>query len=339
MYLTYGEGMRVLAVAAVALLHAAAPGVVHYDALGPRQWWTANAIDACSRWAVPVFLMLSGALALDPARREGLSAFYGRRLGRIGVPLVVWTVFYFLWAAMYLGEPVTAASMGGSLLAGLVDNHLYFLFVVLGLYAVAPFLRHTMARIPSRAGWGLAALLLGLAAAGILQDHWPANAFTLFAPYVGYFVVGFLLRDLVMTPVRLGVAAVAFPVASAVITIGTGLRFARWGASDHRSLGLYEYTGGAVILQSIAAFLLIRWLCSRLAARGSSPWIRRLGGAAFGIYLAHRAILDVAAGWTGDWYTRATGPTIVLHALLAFVGAAALTMLIQRVPYLRRAVG
>src|SRR5262249_27432708 len=112
-----------------------------------------------------------------------------------------------------------------------------------------------------------------------------------------------------------------------------------WGASDPRSLALYEYTGGAVILQSIAAFLLLRWLCSPGRAGVSHPSIRLLGGAAFGIYLAHRAVLDVVAGWTGDLYAHAAGAAITLQALLAFTGAATLTMLIQRVPYVRRAVG
>ena len=331
--------MRVIAVAAVALIHAAATGVTRYDSLGQRQWWTANAIDASCRWAVPVFLMLSGALALDPARREALSAFYRRRLARVGVPLVVWATFYFLWAAMYLGEPLTVASVRESMVSGLVENHLYFLFVILGLYAVAPLLRRAMGWLPPLAGWLLVTLLLILAWSGVPQDYWRANAFTLFAPYVGYFVLGFLLRNLVLTPLRMGLAAVAFVVASATITIGTALRFAAWGAADPRSLALYEYTGSAVILQSIAAFLLIRWLCSRGSAGVSPPSIRLLGGAAFGIYLAHRAVLDVVVGWTGDLYAHAAGAAIALQALLAFAGAAALTLLIQRVPYVRRAVG
>ncbi len=292
-YLGYADGMRVVAVAAVALLHASASGVVRYDSLASGQWWIANAIDASCRWAVPVFLMLSGALALDPAR----------------------------------------------LLAGLVETHLYFLFVILGLYAVAPLLRETLIRTSPSAGWALAALLVVLASCGIPHEYWRVNAVTLFLPYVGYFVMGFLLRDVVLTPRRLGVAAAAFTLACAVITIGTGMRFARWGPSDYRSLALYEYTGAAVVAQSVAAFLLIQHLCSPRTVGAPNRWIRLMGGAAFGIYLAHRATLDVAAGWTGDLYANAAGATIALHALLAFFGALVVTLLIQRVPYIRRVVG
>jgi surface polysaccharide O-acyltransferase-like enzyme len=339
-YLGYADGMRVIAVAAVALLHASATGVVRYDSLASRQWWIANAIDASCRWAVPVFLMLSGALALDPARRGSLSAFYSRRLIRVGIPLVAWTAFYFLWTALYHEQQVTVESVRGSLRAGLVETHLYFLFVILGLYAVAPLLREAIIRTSPSVGWALAALLMVLASCGIPQEYWRANAVTLFLPYVGYFVMGFLLRDVSLTPRRLAVAAAAFTLACVVITIGTGMRFARWGPSDYRSLALYEYTGAAVVAQSVAAFLLIQRLCSPRTVGGApNRWIRLMGGAAFGIYLVHRATLDVVAGWTGDLYAKAAGAAIALHALLAFLGALLVTLLIQRVPYIRRVVG
>jgi len=338
-HLTYADGMRVIAVAAVAFLHAAASGVVRYDALGPFQWWTANAIDASCRWAVPVFLMLSGALILDPARREPPSAFYGKRLMRVGVPLAVWTSFYVLWAATYHAQPVTVASVTGSLWAGLVENHLYFLFVILGLYAIAPPLRESMSRMRPPARWALAVVLLALASFGVPQDYWPMNALTLFTPYIGYFVMGFLLRDVSLGRNASGLVAAAFVAACAAITIGTGMRFAAWGPSDHRSLALYDYVSVAVIIQSIAAYLLIQRLCSRGSAADSNRWVRLLGGAAFGIYLTHRAALDVVAGWTGDLYANAAGIAIAVEALLAFACAAGVTLLIQRVPYLRRAVG
>jgi len=303
------------------------------------QWWTANAIDASCRWAVPVFLMLSGALVLDPARRESLRAFYRRRLTRVGVPLVVWTVFYFLWAAMYHDQRVTVASVSGSLRAGLVENHLYFLFVILGLYAVAPLLREAVTRMGQSAVWTLAVLLLVLASCGIPQDYWPMNVLTLFTPYIGYFIMGFLLRDVTLSPTSSALVAAAFAVACAIITIATGMRFAAWGPSDYRSLALYDYVSAAVISQSIGAYLLIQHLFSRESAAGSNRWVTLLGGAAFGIYLTHRAALDVVAGWTGDLYATAAGAAIALEALLAFACGAGVTLLIQRLPYVRRAVG
>jgi surface polysaccharide O-acyltransferase-like enzyme len=339
MYLTYGDGMRVVTVAAVALLHASAPGVIRYDSLGSLQWWTANAVDASCRWAVPVFLMLSGALVLDPARRESLSAFYRRRFMRVGVPLVVWTAFYFVWAVMYHDQRVTVASVSASLQAGLVENHLYFLFVILGLYAVAPLLRESLTRMGQAARWTLAVLLLALASWGIPQDYWPMNAFTLFTPYIGYFIMGFLLREISLSPTSLGLVAAAFAAACVIITIGTGMRFAAWGPSDYRALALYDYLSAGVISQSIGAYLLIRHLCSRRSATGSNRWVKALGGAAFGIYLTHRAALDVVAGWTGDLYARAAGAAIAVEALLAFAFAAGVTLLLQRLPYVRRAVG
>jgi surface polysaccharide O-acyltransferase-like enzyme len=117
-YLGYADGTRVIGVLAVVFLHAAATGVVRYGELPALAWWTANLVDSSCRWAVPVFLMLSGALNLDPERRESAGKFYRRRLTRVGIPLAFWSAFYFAWGATYHGRDITLEAMGAELLRG-----------------------------------------------------------------------------------------------------------------------------------------------------------------------------------------------------------------------------
>jgi surface polysaccharide O-acyltransferase-like enzyme len=100
-----------------------------------------------------------------------------------------------------------------------------------------------------------------------------------------------------------------------------------------------SHRAGSPVAQSVAAFLLVQHLCSPRIIGAPNRWIGLMSGAAFGIYLVHRATLDVVAGWTGDLYANAAGAAIALHALLAFLGALVVTLLIQRVPYIRRVVG
>ena len=58
--------LRVGACLAVILLHLSATIVMDRDFLGGIHWHISNAIDAATRWCVPVFVMLSGALLLAP---------------------------------------------------------------------------------------------------------------------------------------------------------------------------------------------------------------------------------------------------------------------------------
>ena len=63
------DAARVVAIVAVVLIHVLAPTVEGRGvAVGSAPWWVADVLNSANRWCVPVFLMISGALALDPAR-------------------------------------------------------------------------------------------------------------------------------------------------------------------------------------------------------------------------------------------------------------------------------
>jgi len=61
------ELLRIGAAAAVVLLHVAAGVVLHPDDT-LAQWWAGNIAEVVSRWGVPMFVMISGALLLGDRR-------------------------------------------------------------------------------------------------------------------------------------------------------------------------------------------------------------------------------------------------------------------------------
>ena len=79
------DNSRILAVCGVVFLHVAA-GVVLGHEVGTGDWWFGNVYDSVVRWCVPVFVMISGALLLDPGKKEDLSTFYKKRLARVLLP-------------------------------------------------------------------------------------------------------------------------------------------------------------------------------------------------------------------------------------------------------------
>src|SRR2546421_12864729 len=89
----YGDAVRIIGTIAVVIGHVSDLRLFSTHVLD-RDWWICNCWDAITRWAVPCYIMLSGALLLDPARAEAPGEFYRKRLARIGVPLVFWTIFF-----------------------------------------------------------------------------------------------------------------------------------------------------------------------------------------------------------------------------------------------------
>ena len=60
---------------AVVWLHVASEVLVADPSVTSLNWWIGNAADSLSRWCVPVFVMLSGALLIPKARTQTPLAF------------------------------------------------------------------------------------------------------------------------------------------------------------------------------------------------------------------------------------------------------------------------
>ena len=63
-------------------------------------WWVGNVADSLVRFAVPVFLMLSGATMLG--KEYSLTDFYKKRFLRVFLPFVFWLGMYWIyrWAML-----------------------------------------------------------------------------------------------------------------------------------------------------------------------------------------------------------------------------------------------
>ena len=104
------------------------------EAFPGTNWFIRITSDALVRWCVPVFLMISGALFLDPARRVTLRHLYGKNLLRVVVAFFVWSYVYS-FARINAGPWHKSLSL---LLAG--PSHLWFLKAIAGLYIAVPLL-------------------------------------------------------------------------------------------------------------------------------------------------------------------------------------------------------
>ena len=338
--------LRIAAMAAVVVIHAVAPVVeARTTALGSTTWWAANVLDAFTRWCVPVFVMVSGALLLDPAKRMTVRSFYLRRVHRVGIPLVAWIGVYLGFRALFNPDGLSTGQAATAIASGSVFLHLYFLFILLGLYVVTPYLRVLTLHAPPRMMWGFTAIMLGLgvtdqAIATLLGEGQP-NAVTRFLPYIGYFVAGWLLRDLRLGRARVLLAGVGFFASWAAIALGTGLVADALGWN--RTAGyLYGFLSPPVVLMSLSAYVLLRALGSRLLREASEATVRRVQSVAaltFGVYLVHPALLMPLRRATGIPADVGGMLAVVLGSAAAvFLASLAFSWLLRRLPVLRHTV-
>lgn len=134
--------LRIVVIVGVVGIHSLGAVIVGGADRSSKSWWLAVALDLGFIWAVPAFVMLSGALVLDPRQHVfGPAAFYRRRLVRLAPAFVFWQLFYLVVVRGAIsGEGVAPAKSLELLLQGKAYTHLYFLWLIAGLYLVAPIL-------------------------------------------------------------------------------------------------------------------------------------------------------------------------------------------------------
>ncbi len=185
---------------AIVVLHVSANGVNRLP-FASNDWWLAESVNAMCRAGVPLFLMLTGALLL---RRPmtALAPFYTRRFQRLAPALLGWSLFYLLWSALKAHVKNTPYSLSDALWSfaqGTPYFHLWFVFMLVGVYAAFPLLQHGWHRL-TKAGrsWVLAISLFAQQLGLLLYFYWqgPSMPWPLwFIAYLPYVWLGAYLAE------------------------------------------------------------------------------------------------------------------------------------------------
>src|SRR5690606_32518787 len=112
-------------------------------------------------------------------------------------PLVFWTLFYLAWSALLTRldrHPVPAGIWLTKLADGNPYYHLWYLYMVMGLYLFAPFVRDWYARTTTQRRLLSVGAIFCIAVLDTLYRYVadaPRGFFlTWFLPYLGYFLAG-----------------------------------------------------------------------------------------------------------------------------------------------------
>ena len=133
--------LRVFASIAIILLHVTAQNMPYVD-LASTEWNIYNICNSSSRWGVPVFVMMSGALFLP--REIPTKTLYKKYISRMAIAYVVWSAFYAIidpiGSMLFIeGYHISFVEIIGSFISGAV--HLWFLPMIIGLYMCIPLIK------------------------------------------------------------------------------------------------------------------------------------------------------------------------------------------------------
>ena len=220
---------------------------------------------------------------------------------------------------------------------------LYFLWLILGLYAIAPvlavFLRDGgRRRALVTAGVALAWTVLAFALSGlsaVLGAERPIElgAWTQWWPYVGYFLAGWALHRVVLGRRGMVVAAALAVIALAELIWQDG-QAGRFPVLDH--LLPVSRTGAMTVVAAICVFLLAVGAGARLRPpEAVQSVLRRLSDATFGVFLVHLLIFEVIRQAVPAVYAATSFWVLVVTYLVVLTVSFAVSAGASRIRYVR----
>jgi surface polysaccharide O-acyltransferase-like enzyme len=287
--------IRVVAIYLVVVVHVSGQLTNTWGEIPTDQWIVADIYGGIARICVPLFFMISGYLLLP--RSESLGVFYAKRMTKILVPLVVWSLIYLGWYCGGHPNTCTSSLVWDLLLRQGTYYHLWFLYSLLGIYLILPVLRLMIKpETDKRILWYLIGLWLIFQPMLTIAHKFWNFSIKLSAPlatgFVCFFVLGYLLGEITLSPRKIILSAMLWVMGTLITIIGTYLLTRNSSQFDGF---FYDFVSLNVILASGGAFLLLRWISERKLFTSPSihTFMRTLATSTFGIYLIHVIVIEV----------------------------------------------
>ncbi len=324
---------RIVAVSAIVLIHSSS--FYFYTFLvGSKAWWIGNVINSAARWAVPVFIMISGYLIVARGKTDNIKDFYSKRASRVIIPTIVWSIIYVLFFkyAILKGAPSFGFSEAlNKIISGRPYSHMWFLFMLIGMYLATPFFDAFFSRYNDKKKLYIISIWFVLSASytiainfhPIRNTYW-ITWFILYAPY-------FLLGRVITTykiPTHFA-ALVALLSLSATIT-GSYLVNV---TNNTKYEFFYDPTSPFIILFSIAMFVLFEKANNIIP---SSNLLNSLASISMGVFLSHPIfiflIMEIAKPHIQN------KPYLCLWIIWSFslMSAFVFSYVLSKIPYLRK---
>jgi surface polysaccharide O-acyltransferase-like enzyme len=326
--------LRAYATIAVVLLHITAPVVYKFGTVSKLDWWVGNIIDSTTRFCVPIFLMLTGALIL-PKKYE-LGDFLKKRILRILPPFLFWSIIYILYnfpSEYPKGVDLTIIGSIKYIIMSFKNGasyHLWYVYMIIGIYLFIPIIskwiiNSTKNEITYYVLIWFIVILINLP---FFIKSKPNIDLTYFSGFLGYPILGYLLTVKIPDNKLKLYPHLSFILGTSITIIGTYLLTKNKGQfiSD-----FYSFLSPNVIIASIGIFLFFKQ--SNFKNRFLTAMTNFISTYSYGIYLAHifvlNLLLKVGISWT--FINPIIG--ILLTTLLCLTISSIIIYIINKIPY------
>jgi surface polysaccharide O-acyltransferase-like enzyme len=284
---------RIIAIIAVVAIHVEDSFIFYWNKIPLTDWWASNIYNGLIRFPVPLFIIVSGYMLLD--KQEDDRVFFSKRFSKVVIPLVAWSMIYWIFVNNYNIYSVFTVDFVQRFLADKIFFHLYFLYIIIGLYLITPLLRRILEHAnmydvryfltlwfffsPIRQFIGLFGYNISI----------PIEAAT---GSIGLYIIGYAIKKTRITKKMIYLSIVLIAVSVIITIIGTYILTNKNGHYYDESFSNLSLTSATY---AACLFILIHEALSNITLTGvwskCGKVISTIGGATMGIYLVHPILL------------------------------------------------
>ena len=323
-YLPWIDFLRILACFMVLISHSCDAFVGTFDnssTFHQGVFW-GSIVRAC----VPIFAMMSGIL-LFPVKTD-LATFYKKRIGRIIVPLIFWSIVlpiaFFVYLNFIKSSPSALIDMNNFTMQATITKiytaifnfnydttPLWYMYMLIGLYLIIPIIGSWLNQATKKdiqyflAFWIVTLLIpyikmiaptLGYAGNYDQMEIWGVcnwnefGTFYYFSGFLGYIVLAYYLVNYPFQWSITKTIAIALPlfIVGFLATFFGFLATQKYYPGNYANLEVIWYFCNI----NVAFMTIAVFLVVQKLKIPESKWMERLSSATFGIYLAHFIIVQ-----------------------------------------------
>lgn len=344
--LIYADLLRILATFGVLMIHTAA---VHWASLdvASYDWQVINFYDSMVRWAVPIFIMLSGMFFLDPEKNITLKNLFRKYILRMLIALIFWGMAYRLCTLYIQAGSLSLDSVIRAikdLLMGKTHYHLWFLYTIIGLYIITPILRVYIKNASKKdIEYFLLLAFIFTAVIPMMTLIYPFNKFggfikklniRMFSGFIGFYVAGYYYKKYTFSKKINNLYYSLTIIAFCVTWLGASYLSLH---TQKANMIFYDYLTPNVALCSVGIFLFFKNVIGKINFSERAFYIiTKLSGLTFGIYLVH-VFFNMLLGKLG-LTTALFNPlfSTPIFTLLVFILSTIVSYIIHKIPIIKR---
>lgn len=184
--------LRALACISIILLHISS---VYYGKsindykMTNRTWYLSYIINGLTRYAVPVFVMLSGAFQISNSKNKNYQYYYKKIFLKVCLPTFFFGVMYSCYSFI-MGQKIDCVL--ANFLKGNPYYHMWYLYMIFGLYFLTPFIIRILENVKiSLIGAFMLCFIITIS--GIYTSHFFSWDIGYSMSYMGYYIIGYII--------------------------------------------------------------------------------------------------------------------------------------------------